>query len=251
LRGPPSLAESEDAYAVENVAGDGFEGNLLLDVLCGAEISVFSRQYYFDSLEREFGRLSDNYLEQGHRCYSIPTGGSNSLGLWGYINAAQELEADFARFNIDPRMVVCPTGSGGTQGGLTLGFHLVNPARNVLGIAVCDSSVYFEDKIRQDMTAWQSKFAEDTIDIVRSIAIHTADKYIGPGYAIGYPKLFECIRWLAEIEGVVLDPVYTGKAFYGLIEEMKQGKFDGFSDIVFVHTGGIYGLFPFKHNFHS
>ncbi len=250
LRGPESLISGR-AHRPDEICGDGLEGNLMLDVLCGAKVSVYSRQHYLARLEQEFKALSESYARDGRRCYAIPTGGSNSLGLWGYISAAQELEQDFARLGIDPELIVCATGSGGTQGGLTLGFELIGGRRQILGIAVCDSSAYFENKIRMDVAQWQSQFLSSRPSIASEINISTNDQYIGPGYAIGYPQLFDAIRWVAAMEGVVLDPVYTGKAFYGMLQELKLGRYQHHADIVFVHTGGIYGLFPFKENFTS
>lgn len=248
LRGPKGLIEQPTSYSVDDAipSGSGYEGNLLLDALCGAEISVYSPRYFTHNLRTIFESVEKRYGESGRHCYSIPTGGSNGLGLWGYIAAAQEMLADFSAHGIEPGGVVCASGSGGTQGGLTLGFHLLASNVSVTGVAVCDSAEYFHRKIIDDVDQWQGLFMSSSPNLSESLSIQTIEEYIGPGYSVGYPELFECIRWAAKTEGVVLDPVYTGKAFYGLIEEIKKGRFVGVSDIVFVHTGGIYGLFPYS-----
>ncbi len=249
LRGPRGLEEREDKYGVDEVTS-GVEGNLLLDSLCGAEISVFSPRRYGMNLDTLFDEISAEYRDRGQSSYGIPTGGSNGVGLWGYIEAARELKADFLSHGISPGSVICASGSGGTQGGLTLGFHMLEAECAVLGMAVCDSAEYFESKVRADVDQWQSTFMPGQPMLSTQLSINTNDSYIGPGYSVGYPELFESIRWLAKTEGVVLDPVYTGKAFYGLVEEIKKGSFANMSDVVFVHTGGIFGVFPYKDEFH-
>ncbi len=248
LRGPRTLEERPEPYELRDVYEDGLEGNLLLDHLCGAKTHIYSPRFYAQNLNA----LLLEHIQQAEfspteKCYGIPTGGSNSLGLWGYISAAKELHEDCTQKGFVPDAVVCASGSGGTQGGLTLGFHLLGETLPVVGMAVCDSSEYFSNKIQEDVKGWQARFYPSAQTLYQDINILTLDNYIGPGYAQGYEALFECIRWVAAKEGVVLDPVYTGKAFYGMVEEIKAGRFAKMQDIVFVHTGGIYGVFPFKH----
>ncbi|MFL0808925.1 MAG: D-cysteine desulfhydrase family protein [Agarilytica sp.] len=249
LRGPKSLGKSEICYSPEQVCEAGSEGNLLLDQLCGAEISIYSPFYYAKHLDALFDNAKGQCDTKGRKSYSIPVGGSNETGLWGYITAAKELQNDFKLHNITPGAVVCASGSGGTQGGLTLGFHLLSSSASVHGVAVCDSGEYFKNKILEDVSAWEAKYLQQTSTLTEQLNINTFEGYIGPGYAQAYPELLECIAMLAQEEGVVLDPVYTGKAFYGLIKEIEKGTFSAANDIVFIHTGGIYGLFPFKNEF--
>jgi len=245
LRGPRSLAERSTPYRLDELDAELIGGNLLLDSLCGAEVSVYSPRYYERNIDAEFRSLAQYYEQQGCKPYDIPTGGSNGLGLWGYIEAAKELNDDFERAGILPSAVVCASGSGGTQGGLSLGFHLLEQPVQVVGMAVCDSESYFDRKIREDIDQWQMRYLPGKTALSADVSVTTVADYIGPGYGLGYPELFDCIRWVAETEGVVLDPVYTGKAFWGLVSEIKRGRFDSQTDIVFVHTGGIYGVFPY------
>ena len=214
-------------------------GNLLLDQLVGATISHYS-QREFKQLDALFTHWQDHYQQQGAKPYSIPTGGSNGTGVWGYIAAAEELKADFACENISPSTLIHATGSGGTQAGLIVGCELNNMSVRVEGFAVCDNAAYFERKVRDDLRQWQQQFAPQ-IDI-EGMQINTNDHYMGPEYGIAGPEVFATVKELAALEGVILDPVYTGKAFHGMLEEIRQGHYDRDSDIVFVHTGGLFGL---------
>ena len=222
------------------------DGNLLLDHLTCANVSVYSAEQYGQQLPELFSLWQEHYRALGKTSRMIPVGASDATGLWGYIQAAQELHEDFRRVGIQPKTVVCASGSGGTQAGLSLGFHLLKAETSVCAIAVCDSSSYFAQKVHADICSWEDKYLSKTPYLADQVKIETLDDYIGPGYAKGYPALFDTIKHLARLEGVVLDPVYTGKAFHGLKSEIQKGTFDGHSDIVFVHTGGIFGLFPHR-----
>ena len=217
-------------------------GNLLLDHLAGAKISHYSVDEY-RGLNNIFAQWQKHYADLGHKAYSIPTGGSNGTGMWGYIAAAEELSEDFKRNNIDPQAIVHATGSAGTQAGLMLGCHLHQINTQVKAYAVCDNAEYFSRKVRSDLEQWQSQYSPQT-DIAGLIA-DTSDQYIGPAYGVAGDEVFDCIKQVAALEGILLDPVYTGKAFFGMMEDIKKGQFSQHQggDIVFVHTGGLFGLF--------
>ncbi|MCT2530953.1 D-cysteine desulfhydrase family protein [SAR92 clade bacterium H921] len=214
-------------------------GNLLLDQLVGATISHYSKQE-FNQLDAIFSHWQEHYREQGAKPYCIPTGGSNGMGVWGYIAAAEELKADFARENISPSRLVLATGSGGTQAGLIVGCALHNIPISIEAFAVCDNAAYFERKVRDDLRQWQQQFAPH-ID-VEEFPINTNDQYVGPDYGAAGPEVFATLKELAALEGVILDPVYTGKAFHGMLQQIRQGHYRDDTDIVFVHTGGLFGL---------
>ena len=216
------------------------DGNWLLDTLCGAQIDIISAKDYRENFATILDKLQNHYRNQNLQTYFIPTGGSNETGIWGYIAAAEEIKNSSFDHPIDA--IVSATGSGGTQAGLTLGMS--DCKTPVYGMAVCDSKGYFKNKILTDVAAWRTKYGSEPV----SLNINTIDKYIGPGYAKGYPELFNTIRWLAKSEGVILDPVYTGKAFFGMLEELATGEFVGMKNIIFVHTGGIFGVFPKRKN---
>ena len=215
-------------------------GNLLIDQLVDASISHYSPQE-FKKLDSLFAYWQQHYGQQGSKTYSIHTGGSNGTGLWGYIAAAQELQQDFKRQGISPSHIIHATGSGGTQAGLTMGFSLLGMDTQVEAYAVCDNSDYFKRKVTEDIRQWseQSSVAVE----IDELPIVTLDNYIGPDYGVAGPEIFAAIKQLASLEGVILDPVYTGKAFYGMVQEIQKGRYASASDMVFVHTGGLFGLF--------
>jgi D-cysteine desulfhydrase len=216
------------------------DGNLLLDRLLGAEIRFVTAAEWAD-IDAIVADLEAELRAQGQHPFFIPTGASDEIGLWGYITACEELAGDFARHNIRPGYVISAAGSGGTLGGLILGRHIHNLDTRMVAFNVCDDEAYFVNKIRGDMTKWQARY-DHLID--DALPIEVIDGYVGPGYGKADEHVFDTIRMLARTEGVIFDPVYTGKAFDALLREIKAGRFDDTDDIVFIHTGGIFGLFP-------
>ncbi len=216
------------------------EGNTLLDCLLGAQIDVVPEPQYQRDLEPRLNQLAQRYREAGRKPLVVPTGGSNGLGIWGYLWAAKELLNDCMHASIDSAAVITATGSGGTQAGLTYGIDIAGSNLDVIGVAVCDDSQYFHDKVIADVDEARAQWPWLP---ALSRAPKTWDDFIGPGYGHGYDGVYSSIRDLARLEGIVLDPVYTGKAFFGMTEAIKDGRLDGYSDIVFVHTGGIFGVF--------
>ena len=222
-------------------AGGTLEGNLLLDHLAGATVNCYPLKQYVSEIDQLFPQWQEYYASQGRKALAIPTGGSDGIGLWGYIGATAELADDMQAAEIDQAHIVCATGSGGTQAGLTLGVALHELSATVWGVNVCDDEQYFLDKVAADTRDWRKRFPE-----VPAVEPDTRvlDGYVGAGYAKAGPEIFQLIAELSRLEGLVLDPVYTGKAFAGMLEEIEAGRFEGCRDIVFVHTGGIFGVFP-------
>jgi D-cysteine desulfhydrase len=219
------------------------EGNLLLDKLVGAEIVWVTADEYRQR-EELFVRMAAELVDMGRRPYLIPEGGSNALGAWGYVRCVEELAADLAALG-PPRKtsIVYACGSGGTGAGLILGTRILGLDVRVVGFNVCDDRAYFVNAIGQiveDMirTHWlKTRFSrERDVEII--------DGYVGRGYAESRTEELELIIQMARGEGIILDPVYTGKAFYGLVTELKKNPHFLGERVVFVHTGGVYGLFP-------
>lgn len=221
------------------------DGNLLLDRLVDATISFYSNADYQARSTEIYQHWTDHYAGQGQKAFAIPVGASDGHGLWGYIAACQELQADFQQHHISPGHIVCATGSGGTQGGLTVGAQLFELGATVWGINVCDDEQYFLDKVREDVAQWRQWYAENIGDNFKpeQLSVNVIDGYVGPGYAKASTEVFDTIKLAARLEGIILDPVYTGKAFYGMLQQLKHGRFTDTDDIVFIHTGGIFGLF--------
>jgi D-cysteine desulfhydrase len=214
------------------------EANILLDRLAGAEIRWVSRDEYRRRAEL-FVETSMHLESQGRRAYVIPEGGSNQLGAWGYIRCVDEL-ADALPFG--PATLVYAAGSGGTGAGLLLGTKLLKLPWRVVGINVCDDRDYFVrvigEIVEQAILRWKLNIGFDRAEI------EIVDGYVGAGYAKSRPEELATLRDLARSEGIILDPVYTGKAYYGLATELRRNRNIFGERIVFIHTGGIFGLFP-------
>jgi len=225
------------------------DGNLLMGYLSGATITYLSTSEW-GSHEEKAVELTAQYLKKGSKAFFIPVGASDEIGLWGYIAAAAELKQDFEDLSINPEYIVCATGSGGTQGGLLVGAKLFDLDAKCVAFNVSDDAAYFERKIKDDVTLWKQRYGLD-FDL-SSIDIRTAEGYLGPGYGKADPCVFDTIAELAQADGVFLDPVYTGKAFHGMVNELNKGEdgqFPGVKNIVFVHTGGLFGVFPQREGF--
>ena len=220
-------------------------GNILLDRLVGADLVWISRPAWRDR-NRLLAEQADRIRAAGGRPYVIPEGGSNALGSWGYIRAIHELADDLADIASPerPATIVYACGSGGTGAGLILGAKLLGLARRgirVAGINVCDDRDYFVDGIgricREAETRWQlgAGVAEADIEII--------DGHVGLGYANSRPEELATIREVCRSDGVVLDPVYTGKAFHGMVGELRRDPQRFGATVAFLHTGGMFGLF--------
>jgi len=217
------------------------EGNLLLGHLAGAAVNCYPLKEYLRDIDALFSHWETHYANLGRRALAVPTGGSDGIGAWGYIAACEELLADFRSAGIERAHVVTATGSGGTQTGLTLGAALHGLPATVWGVNVCDDEAYFLNKVASDTADWQRRNpGAPRVEV----APRVLDGYVGRGYALADTAIFELIADLCQLEGLVLDPVYTGKAFAGMLSELAEGRFEDCRDIVFVHTGGIFGLFP-------
>ena len=219
------------------------DGNLLIDSLMGAEIT-FAPIKHYNEMDQTYSDLQTKYASQGLKTYRIPVGASDEVGLWGYISCANELKHDFESAGISPDVIVSATGSGGTLAGLIIGNALHELNTRIIAFNVCDDAAYFKRKIFKDFVLWRDRYGSD-LDI-DPLPINVLDGYVGPGYGRATPAVFETIREVARLEGIVLDPVYTGKAFNAMLQEIRSGQLEGLSDIVFIHTGGMLGLFPQK-----
>ncbi|WP_372677850.1 D-cysteine desulfhydrase family protein [Desulfosarcina sp.] len=224
-------------------------GNILLDCLAGSEIVWVTPEQY-RARDEIFEREAQRLRSQGRKPFIIPEGGSSALGAWGYVAGMDELVADLTRLDdgqVKPTTVICAAGSGGTTAGLALGALLSGAPIRVVGVNVCDDRDYFvaiiDSICRQFNETWPSVLAGGipAYDII--------DGYVGRGYALSRPEELAMLRDLVRLEGVVLDPVYTGKAYFGMTAELSVNPQVFGERIVFVHTGGQFGLFPVADQF--
>ena len=215
-------------------------GNFLLDQLAGAAFEILPAKEWATQLKAVYARLESEFAKAGRPALMIPTGGSDSLGVWGYISATEELRGDLAEHGIERAALTLATGSAGTQTGLTAGVAMFDLPLDVVAYAVCDDADWFNRRVVHDWQASQVRWPQlPQIDL----APHTRDHSVGPGYGRADAPVYELIAELTRLEGVVLDPVYTGKAFHGLVTDLRDGFYQDVDDIIFVHTGGVFGLF--------
>ena len=214
------------------------EANILLDRLVGAEIRWVTREEYKRRVQL-FVEVQGQLLAQARKAYVIPEGGSNAIGAWGYVGCVEELAAELGD---QPLTLVYAAGSGGTGAGLILGIKLLKLPWRAVGVNVCDDKAYFVEAIGEIVEAAIKKWLLP-VEFDRS-EIEILDGYVGVGYAKSRPEELMTIRDVARAEGLILDPVYTGKAFHGMARELERDKRAFGERVCFIHTGGIYGLFP-------
>lgn len=222
------------------------DGNLFLDRLVDAEVTFISAEEY-QAVDKMMAELADEYAKKNIKAYVIPEGGSNAMGAFGYISATTELQQQLAQQGTVVDSVVLALGSGGTQAGLILGTKLLHTKWDVLGFNVCDDAPYFVKRIGKIIQDWRDTF-KSNISIEEN-DIKIVDGYVGKGYGLSSKPELETIKEVARLEGILLDPVYTGKAMFGLKDQISQGRIDKNSKVLFLHTGGIFGLFPKKNLF--
>lgn len=215
-----------------------FSGNVLLDDLLGAEI--VDRLPAGSDMQEAMDLLAADLRPLGRTPYVIPGGGSNPLGAVGYVVCAQELES--APVAVD--WVVHPTGSTGTQAGLVAGLRAVNSSAQVLGISVRQSA-----QAQIDAVLGLAKRTTDLIGAEGAVTeehVMVDDRWVGEGYGIPTDTMIEAVRLAASAEGILLDPVYTGKGFAGLLGNIADGRFSESDNVVFLHTGGSAALFGYR-----
>ena len=220
------------------------EGNILLDRMAGAEIVWITPEQYQqrnELLEKEAADLR----AAGKRPYTIPEGASTALGALGYVRATEELVNDITNTMGGSHhhcTMVVAAGSGGTGAGLILGAKIFDMNVRVVNINVCDDRDYF---IREIGTICEKAIADYHLDIDfdRERDIEIVDGYVGRGYTLSQTEELALIKEVAQTEGIFLDPVYSGKAFFGMVEELKRDPGTFGERVIFIHTGGIFGLF--------
>jgi len=219
------------------------QGNLLLDDLLGAEVRWAEKSAVPATMEAVAVELQ----EKGRRPYIIPYGGSNPVGATGYVAAMEEMMTQARQMNLRFDRIVFASSSSGTQAGLVVGAKALGYTGQVLGISVDETRQALQAKVAAlaNQTAAHLKlnlqFAPDEIAV-------NAD-YLGAGYGImGEPER-EAIRLAAQTEGLLLDPVYTGRAFAGLIDLIRKGTLQRDETILFWHTGGTPALFAYADQF--
>lgn len=222
------------------------DGNLFLDSLFGATYSFHEPAEYAERLTELVAHAISEEADNGHKPYFFPVGASIPLGSWGYVRCIAELMDSLGRDSaVD---LYCATSSGGTQAGLILGKALFGLKNwSIRGVPVSDSSDYFRKKLRELVSATNSQYGLNLSEA--DTPIELVEGFIGDGYAIPSPQGIEAIKLAGRCEGIVLDPSYTSKAFAGMLAELPKRDKDRIP--IFLHTGGVFGMFARRDLFNS
>lgn len=218
-------------------------GNLLLDRLLGAETRFITRAQYHDRT-RIMAEAAAELASHGRRAYIIPEGGSSGLGCLGYLRCIEELREQVPSPH-EPLTLISAVGSGGTMAGLLLGVACAGLPWRVVGVNVCDDRAYFVERITNILREAGPLLSNPAAELLVAQAegsIDLRDGYVGRGYALSQASELSMIATVAQRSGLLLDPVYTGKAFYGLLGELTKDAASVGSRVVFLHSGGVFGL---------
>ncbi len=218
-----------------------YNGNVLLDQLHGSTISKHPAD---TDMNAAMDDLAARLRDDGKNPYVIPGGGSNEIGALGYVNAAIELmtQANDQSLRIDH--LVHATGSSGTQAGLVLGMEGMNSGIPVYGVGVRAPKAKQEDMV-YGLAQRTADFMGLNPDVVKRDRVVANSDYVGDGYGLPTDAMVEAVKMMAQYEGILLDPVYAGKGFSGLVDLIRKGHFKKGENVVFLHTGGSISLFGY------
>jgi L-cysteate sulfo-lyase len=231
------LLEDRTGYADEPY---NFSGNVLLEQLMGATIS---KRLGGTDMNQEMAVLAAKLRDQGRAPYVIPGGGSNPIGALGYVNCALELLTQAQEMGLRIDALVHATGSSGTQAGLVAGLVALESPVPLLGIGVRAPQAQQEGMVF-DLAARTMAHLGLDIEVPRE-AVRANCDYVGHGYGLPTEGMVAALKTAASLEGLLFDPVYSGKGLHGLIDLIGKGEFSGMENIVFLHTGGSAALFGY------
>jgi len=218
-------------------------GNVLLDRIFGANLREFSKGSDFDAAMEE---VADEVRADGRKPYIVPGGASNPVGALGYVGCGEELLQQFDEQGLKVDHIVTATGSAGTHGGLVVGLRASGSNLPILGIGVNAPQDVQEERV-YDLACETAELVGKPGCVSREDIIADCN-YIGPGYGEPTEGMNEAVLMLARQEGLLFDPVYSGKALAGMIDHVRKGRFGTGERIVFLHTGGSAGLFAYADN---
>lgn len=218
------------------------QGNHLLDVLFGAQVRCYPRERFDADRDAIVEEVIGELKAAGRHPRWVPMGASEPIGCWGYMRAVAELAAQLRDVGIDACDVIMPVSSGGTFAGSVLG-KLGHKLDGLMlhGVPVSDDVAFHTREIGELCRRAIEQF-ELPIDVGEA-DLRFIDGYVGDGYAIPYAAAIDAIRLLARTEGILLDPVYTGKAFCALLDGVRDGRLGRARPVVFLHTGGVFSDF--------
>jgi len=215
-------------------------GNVLLDRIFGAGTRDVAKG---SDMNAEMEKVADELRNSGKTPYIIPGGGSNRIGALGYVDCALETIAQANRAGLVIDHIVHATGSAGTQAGLLCGLKATNANIPLLGIGVNAPRDVQEEKVYA-LAVETAEYIGAPGTVQREDVVANCD-YVGPGYGVPTPAMNDAVLMLARLEGLLFDPVYSGKGLAGMIDLIRKGHFADAKNVVFVHTGGSAGLFGY------
>lgn len=222
----------KDSYALS--------GNALLNHLHGACVSKFEPSA---DISAKIACLANQLIQDGKTPYIIPTGGSDCVGALGYVNCARELAEQAADFGLEIDALVHAADSAGTQAGLLVGLAAIQSDIHLLGIGVRAAQDQ-QEQLVFNLAHRTAQHLGTGVKIARK-DVHVNCGYVGAGYGLPSDGMVRSIKLLAQTEGLLFDPVYSGKGLDGLITLVKQGYFAGMNNVIFLHTGGTAALFGY------
>lgn len=228
-----ALLENPIGTHAENYLSNG--NRLLLDLMDAEVIMVDALNNPAEQLAEQATRLE----AQGYRPYIVPVGGSNALGALGYVECAQEI-AHQSEGVVDFAAVVVASGSAGTHAGLAVGLEHLLPETELVGVTVSrqvEAQLPLVERLRQSLA--------ETLEVHAKAPITLWDDYFAPRYGEPNDEGMAAVKLLARLEGILLDPVYTGKAMAGLLDGVSQNRFRREGPLLFIHTGGAPALFAY------
>ena len=216
-------------------------GNVLLDRIFGANLREYPGGTDFDKAMNE---VADEVKQQGGKPYLIPGGASNEVGALGYVNCALELLEQANERGLSINHLVTATGSAGTQAGLIVGFKAMHSDIPLLGIGVNAPKEPQEEKVFK-LACETAEFIGKPGIVAREDVVANCD-YVGAGYGVPTEGMNEAVMMLARLEGLLFDPVYSGKGLAGMIDLIRNGELRDANNIIFLHTGGSAALFAYS-----
>lgn len=214
-------------------------GNRLLLDLFGTEVQLVPN---LDTADQLLAEAAERLRAAGRTPYVVPIGGSNALGALGYVRAGLELAEQIKAGGVRPSAVVLASGSAGTHAGLALALEHTLPGIRVVGVTVSRPDATQRPKVEGLLQRTAELLG---VPVPTGLRVELWDQYFAPRYGEPNAGTLGAIRQVASSEGLLLDPVYTGKAFAGLLDGLERGAFEGNGPVIFLHTGGSPALFAY------
>ena len=219
-----------------------YDGNLLLGKLLGAEVH-YCAPAEFDRIDDVFARLSEEVARRGGRPYLIPESGATELGAVGYLECAHEIASQIQHGAPAFDTLVITAFSGGSQAGLLMGKQLTGLSAEVVGVPIAHPAAQVREYVGATIARAAARF---DLAVEPPKTVHLLDGYQGKGRGVSRKEELATLIQLGREEGILLDPVYTGKAFLGFLDHLARDAKAFGSRVCFLHTGGLFSLFPYR-----